>query len=61
MKLDEKIKEKSEYNLNYKKIENEIDFDKYTEKETLGSKILDFFKVRISAFCHRVSKYFHKS
>lgn len=46
MKLDEKIKEKSEYNLNYKKIESEIDFDKYTEKETLGSKILEFLKVR---------------
>jgi len=46
MKLDEKIKEKSEYNLNYKKIENEIDFEKYTEKETLFSKMISFLKTK---------------
>ena len=46
MKLEEKIKEKSKLNLNYKKIESEIDFDKYTEKETLGSKMLEFLKMR---------------
>lgn len=46
MKLDEKIKEKSEYNLNYKKIENEIDFEKYTQKETIFSKIIVFFKTK---------------
>ncbi len=44
MKLDEKIKEKSEYNLDYKKIENGIDFEKYTQKETIFSKIIAFLK-----------------
>ena len=37
MGLEEKIKESSEYNSNYNKIKGDIDFDKYTEKESFFS------------------------
>lgn len=44
MGLEEKIKESSEYNSNYNKIKGEIDFDKYTEKESFFSKFTLFIK-----------------
>lgn len=46
MKLDDKIKEKSDFNLNYNKISNEIDFDKYTKKASFMDKLISFIKLR---------------
>lgn len=44
MGLEEKIKESSKYNSNYNKIKGNIDFDKYTEKESFFSKFTLFIK-----------------
>ena len=46
MKLEDKIKEKSEYDLNYNKISDEINFDKYTNNETIFTKIMHYVKFK---------------
>lgn len=49
MKLNNEIKDKSSYNLDYKKIEDKIDFDKYTKKPFL-QRLKDFFTTKKLAF-----------
>lgn len=46
MKLEDKIKEKSEYNLNYNKLSDEINFDKYTNNESIFTIIINYIKFK---------------
>lgn len=46
MKLEDRIKEKSEFNLDYNKINNKIEFEKYTKEESKLERIFSFLTTK---------------
>lgn len=46
MKLEDRIKEESEFNLDYNKINNKIEFEKYTKEESKLERIFSFLTTK---------------